>query len=409
MFKKLKEQIKKEQKPVEPEQGKRLSHKESSNGSTVFEIKGKGYPGFSIFLGAMFLGIPSILLFAILFGTPSPDNLSWGKPFALLFLLPFFVIGISTFLIGIFLWLGKSRLTLENHRISLSRMILGKAFQTKILPRENLKLRFEKSHEEDDVAHYKLTLEAGEKKISFGGSLKEAELLWLDQQIRLALGHETYDPINIATTIQQDLEAEVQNTELNRSYRSHKLQFSQTLNGWNARTKSGILGPLGLMLFGSIFLATGLFMEGSLAEYLHNQFEWFRKLVENSTGGSPPFFFALIFIVIGSGVIIGGLWSLGYQLKIEKRHSRLRITKRCYGIGTNQTVELSNIKKFEISNHGAVKDEPRFKLLIHLMNGKKVKLLHLSNGRDTGQLKAWIEADAPQLSDKILTQTKPNH
>ena len=400
MFQKIIERLKQGRKPVEPKQGKRLSREEQADGSTIFEIRGKGRPGFFIIFGGMFGGIPSVILFAILFGTPSPDNSTWGTVFALLFLIPFFAIGLTTFSIGLFLWLGKTRLTLGYQEVNLERILFGKTFQTKVLPREGLEVRFEKSHEENNVAHYKLTLESGEKKFGLGGSLKEEELLWLDQEIRLALGEETTGPVDIAAAMRQDLEAEAENAELDRNYRSKKLSFARTTQGWEAQTRSSVLGSIGLMLFGGIFLGVGLLMEGSLAEYLKGQFEWFRKMAENSTGDSPPIWAALIFGGIGALVILIGIWSLGYRMKLEKRHSRLRIIKTWFSLGTTRTVELSSIEELKITKGGEVNDVPRFKLLMHLKNDKKVKLLSFATSEDVGQLKAWIEAEVPSLSDK---------
>ncbi|MEN8695369.1 MAG: hypothetical protein ACN4GG_10620 [Akkermansiaceae bacterium] len=406
MFQKIIARLKEGRKPVEPRQGKRLSREQQEDGSAVFEIRGKGRPGFFIIFGGMFLGIPSILLFAIFFGTPSPGSPSWGTPFAVLFLIPFFVIGLSTFFIGVFLWLGKTRLTLGQQEVRLERILLKKTFQTKLLTRQGLEVRFEKSHEENDVSRYKLALESGEKKIGIGGSLKEEELLWLDQEIRLAAGEEAVGPVDIGEAIRQDLEAEADNAELDRNYRSKKLNFTRTAQGWEAHTQNGFLGSIFIILFGSIFLGVGLLMEGSLAEYLKGQFEWFRKMAENSTGDSAPIWAALLFAGAGAAVISGGIWSLGYRMKLEKRHARLRIIKTWFSMGTTRTVELSNIQDLKISKGGDVNEEPRFKLLMHLKHGKKVKLLSFATSEDVGQLKAWLEAEAPSLSDKT---SPPDH
>ena len=99
-------------------------------------------------------------------------------------------------------------------------------------------------------------------------------------------------------------------------------------------------------------------------------------------------------------MILIGIWSLGYRMKLEKRHSRLRIIKTWFSLGTTRTVELSSIEELKITKGGEVNDVPRFKSLMHLKNDKKVKLLSFATSEDVGQLKAWIEAEVPSLSDK---------
>ena len=53
--------------------------------------------------------------------------------------------------------------------------------------------------------------------------------------------------------------------------------------------------------------------------------------------------------------------------------------------------------RFEVKKSGTTNDEDRFKLLLHLHDGKKIKLLGFANSADAGQLKAWLEAENGNL------------
>lgn len=394
MFEKIKEALTAKMKPIKPVQGKRTEMEENSFGETVFTIQGKGYPGFFIIFGAMFGGIPSILLFSILFGTPSPDNTKWGTTFALLFLTPFFAIGISTFCAGIFLWLGKTRVKFTSGIVSRERSILGKVFQKKELDRKGLEVQFDVSHKENEKAHYKLKLESGGQDFTVGGTLREAELLWLERAFRKTLGEEVTDqPMNIASAIRANQEEDVNESEIDPDYQSKKLRFSKTTQGWEAHFQNGFGHSVFMIIFGSIFLLAGLLMEGSLWDYLTTNFEAARNIEESSTssGGKPPALVYFLFGGIGALVMISGILSLGYRMTLAKRHSRIHLSKHLFGIGTRRVFETNEIEKLEVKTHGKVNDSPRFKLEIHLKGGKKVKLMGFAESDDVGQLKVRLE------------------
>ncbi|MFT6179040.1 MAG: hypothetical protein ACJAQT_001587 [Akkermansiaceae bacterium] len=103
----------------------------SPNGETILTIRGQKRPGFFIIFGLIFGGIPAIMLIAIIFGTPDPDNGAGMTVFTILFLVPFLLIGAGTFLSGLFLWLGRTLVQYGPRTDSVRRELFGKAFQTK--------------------------------------------------------------------------------------------------------------------------------------------------------------------------------------------------------------------------------------------------------------------------------------
>lgn len=366
---------------------------ENSFGETVFTVRGKGYPGFFIIFGAMFGGIPSVILFAILFGKPSPENSTWGTVFALLFLTPFFLIGISTFCAGIFLWLGKTRVKFASGIVTKELSLFGKTFKKKELDREGLEVQFGLSHQENKRARYQLKLESGEKDFSVGGTLREAELLWLERAFRETLGEEVADgPMDIASAIREEEEDDVNEAEIDPDYQSKKLHFSKTTQGWEAHYKNGFGQSVFMIIFGSVFLLAGILMEGSLWGYLQENSETARNIEESSTssGGKPPILFYLLFGGIGALVMISGILSLGYRLTLAKRHSRIHLSKHWFGMGTRRIFEIDEMEKLEVKKHGEVNDTPRFKLEIVLKGAKKVKLMGFAESPDVGQLKARL-------------------
>ncbi len=56
-----------------------------------------GRPGFFVVFGLMFGGPTSLILLAIIFGTPNPENGPFATIVTGLFLTPFIVIGLGTF------------------------------------------------------------------------------------------------------------------------------------------------------------------------------------------------------------------------------------------------------------------------------------------------------------------------
>lgn len=394
MFQKFIERMAGKREPVEPRQGRRLLAEVGADEEVRFTIKGNRFPGFFVIFGLFFGGVPTLMLFAILFGTPSPDSGSLGGIFAILFLIPFFLIGAGTFLTGLFLWFGKSRITVGKGEVTVARELFGKAFQRKVFQRETLEFEFAESHRTNDVASYKLTLRDGspKNKIGIGGSLKEAELLWLEREIKTILGRETVPRRNVLEAMAEEEEEDISGTEIDPHYRSRTLRITKTGYGWEARSASTVLGAIGLMLFGSVFLTAGLLMNDGSREWLFEAIGPLRDLAGSfeSSGDGPPIWFAMIFGGVGALVMLYGVFILGYRVHISREKSRLLIERRWLFFSTTATVDPNDITELETKSSGQVNNDNRYRLMARLKTGKKVKLLGFSTAADVGQIHARV-------------------
>jgi len=396
MFQKLISSLKKTRAPLTPTQGQRIDQSTAQNGEFTLTIRGQKFPGFFIIFGLIFGGIPSIILFAILFGTSDSEN-DAGGIIATLFLIPFFLIGASTFFIGLFLWLGRTVIQIGPHSASIQRKLFGKAFQTKEFDRATLDLQFEESHKSNDVPSYKLNFQdsKAKNKIGVGGSLKEAELLWLEREVRQALGKELIPHNRVAETIKEGSIDDITETIADPDYRSRNLQFTKTTQGWEAKVQTTFLAAIFMTLFGSIFLLAGLIMATPTREFLLDLFPAIREAFADSTssGDPPPIWFAMIFGGAGLAIMLSSLFALGYHCNISKRHSRLHRERRWLIFMASDVFQISDLTKLAVKTSGNVNDDPRYRLTAHFKNGKKAKLLSFATPEDAGQLYARLRIE----------------
>ncbi|MEJ6648183.1 MAG: hypothetical protein QNL24_12770 [Akkermansiaceae bacterium] len=400
MFRKFLDAVTSKKEPVLPRQGKRLLREVEENGDSVFTIKGTGRPGFFVVFGLMFGGPTSLILLAIIFGTPNPENGPFATIVTGLFLTPFIVIGLGTFLTGVFLWFGKTRIQIGQNVVLVWRELFGKMFQQKEFSRADLNLSFDESHKSNDIPSYKLIFGDGgaKNKIGVGGSLKEEELLWLEREVKGVLGSEIEVHGGVLEAMTESGLDDIYETVLDPNYRSKNLRFTKTNSGWEGRMSSTILGGIGLMFFGSIFLVAGLMMGDVTRDSLLDLVPWIREAVADasSSGDSPPVWFAMIFGGAGLLVVLIGLFSLGYRVTLSKRHSRLHLERRWMIFVVNSLHDGSEFMELEVKQNGHVNDEPRYRLSGLLKGGKKVSLARYGSAEDVGQLYARVAEMMPR-------------
>lgn len=395
MFKELLQAITQPRKPVEPRQGKRLV-REERDGKVLFTIKGQGRPGLLVFFGLIFSVIPSVVFFTLLFGTSTFEGGSSEKLFTFLFLIPFIVIGMSTFLTGLFLWLGSTQLTVDPDKVHLQHQLFGKIFRQKLLPRTGLDIHFKENYRNNDIPVFKLNLSSkNSKDLGVGGSLKEAELLWLYQELKAALGEEADEMMGIAEALAAGGLEDINTATLISNYRSRNLQIDRTTRGWEARFRPSIPIAIVLTAFGSIFLVAGLLMGSATRGFLLDLVPPIRDAFAtyNSSGDAPPLWFALGFGIMGSIVVLFGVFTLGYRLTLSRQHSRLHLDRRWTLFLTSKIFQLSDLKDLEITATGHVNNVPRYRLNALWKNGKSTKIVGFATADDVGQLHAHLSAE----------------
>lgn len=395
MFKNLLQAIADSSRPIAPRQGKRLLKEELPNGDVVFTIKGQGRPGLLIIVGLMFGGIPGIMFFTILFGMTSVEGGPSEKIITLLFIIPFILIGLSTFSSGLFLWLGSTRLTLGPNDLHLQHQLFGKILRPKSLPRAGLEVHFKESHRNNDRPIFKLSISSNSKDLGIGGSLKEAELLWLYQELKGALGEEPAPVMSIAEAMAEGGIGAIKETAAIPNYHSKNLHFTRTTSGWEARFRTTTAMSVTVIIFGSIFLITGLLVGNTTRRFLLDFVPTIRDAVSSfgSSGDSPPDWFFLPFVLAGLAVVIYGFFLLGFRKTISRVNSRLIIDRRWTLFFTSETFQLSELQDLEIKANGHVNNVPRYRLNAIFKNGKVVKLIGFASTQDIGQLHAHLRTE----------------
>ncbi|MGC6459412.1 MAG: hypothetical protein ACON4R_13710 [Akkermansiaceae bacterium] len=391
MFRKLLKSLSGKSDPILPQQGKRLDLNNPNNDEVAFTIRGQGHPGFFIFFGAFFGGIPALMFILILTGSATAESEGAGTLFVLLFMVPFILIGGATFLAGLFLWFGRTLVQVGPSTVRAERSLFGKTFQQKQFDRSRLNLSFEESHRSNNVPHYKLKLDDGAQKIGVGGSLKEAELLWLNQELRTTLGETPREVSSVVESMAQDDLEDLDNSEIEPNYQSAKLQISPTVTGWEARTRTSIPGCLGMALFGSIFLVVGLMMWTPSRDFFFDLFPGIRDAVSDmESSGSPPTWFAMTFGGAGLVIILLAFFLLGYRSTYALRHSRFFVHRRWLIFSRTCFIDIHDIKELETGSNGHVNNVPRYHLKAHLKNGDTFRIVTFATRQDVGQLKARL-------------------
>lgn len=395
MFKNLIQAIADSSRPIEPRQGKRLFKEELPNGDLVFTIKGQGRPGLLLIFGLMFSVIPGIMFFAILFGKTTVEGGPSERIITTLFIIPFVLIGLGTLFSGLFLWLGSTRLTLGPNDLRLQHQLFGKIFRPKSLPRTGLEIHFKESHRNNNRPIFKLSISNKSKDLGIGGSLTEAELLWLYHELKAALGEEPAPVVSIAEAMAEGGIGAIEETTAIPNYHSKNLHFTRTTSGWEARFRTTTAMSVVVIIFGSIFLFIGLMVGETTRRFLLDLVPAIRDAVSSygSSGEGPPDWFHLPFVITGAAVVLYGIFMLGFRLTISRVNSRLIIDRRWTFLFTIETYQLSELNDLEIKVNGHVNNVPRYRLNALFKDGKKVKLIGFSTIEDMGQLHAHLHAE----------------
>jgi len=377
-----------------PVQGKRLQKSQGADGDTILTIKGQGHPGFFIFFGSFFGGLPVFMIFSILVGNMETDPDGMNEKFTLLFLIPFLVIGAATFLIGLFLWRGQTTVRVAAASVDVDRKLWGKTLQQRQFQRDRLELVFEESHRTNEIPHFKISLNDGSRKIGIGGSLPEEELLWLNRELRTALGAETPEVSDFYEDITRQNLASIDLIEAKDNYKSPRMHVTPTITGWEAKIKTSLGGCLSIGIFGSLFLFVGLMMWKTGRALLFDLFPWFHEAIsgmKNTSSAEPPVWFAFIFIGTGLIILFSALSSMVYRLSITLRNQALFIERRWLLISVTNRIETREISYLKVNENGHVNNQPRFQLEAQKNNGQRLKIMRFASKEDVGQLKALLQ------------------
>ncbi len=400
MLKKLAESLQSRRKAIDPKQGNRLKRSDTPEEGMIFSIRGTRFPGFFIFFGLIFGGIPTFILLGILFGTPDPDSETGAQILSSLFLLPFILVGVSTFSVGVFISLGKTLIIIGPRQVSIRRELFGKTFQTKHFQRPSLHLSFKESHETNGRPSYKLNFEDENTKgkIGIGGSLKEAELLWLEREIKKTLGQGGEEHRGVLDAISKEQSVDFSKVQLDPNYHSKTLTFTKTASGWKARSRTTLFSALSAALFGAVFFLAGLSMYEPSRNWLIDQVPGLHEIFspEDNSSEEPLLWFPLIFGGVGVIFILSGLFLLNYRSTISKQHARLHRERRWFIFVNSQVFELAALVGLTTKQSGKVNETPRHSLSARFKSGKTVKLINYASAEDTGQIYARLREHLPE-------------
>lgn len=393
MFHRIREALNSQPGPVRPRQGRRLRREQDQDGTT-FTITGVGRPGFFLLFGLFFGGFPFLMMLGFLFGNTSGSEGLFGS----LFMLPFVFVGTVCFALGLFLWFGKTTLRIQPNTVTVQRLLFDRAWQSRSYQRDELGLSFQESHRTNNLPSYKLVLTDGRPRhgIGVGGSLHEAELLWLEREVRLDLGQEAPQHRGVPQAIRQSGISEIKQASEIPAYRSKTLHILKTPHGWEATLRSGLAAPLIAMIVGTVFFLVGLFVIEGTREALRESIPGLAD--QSQQTDQPPDWFGGLFAALGLMTALLGLFLLGHRFTIVQRHSRLHLTRRWLFLSWTEIKATDELAKLVLKESGHDNHLPYYSLRVTWKDGRKSKLTYYSSGPDTGQLYARLRPFLPSAT-----------
>jgi hypothetical protein len=87
-----------------------------------------------------------------------------------------------------------------------------------------------------------------------------------------------------------------------------------------------------------------------------------------------PFFFALIFALVGGGMLLGGLYSLGNSLRVHASSRGLAIVRRVFGFPFSRTVPAAEITGMEKQIGAQSGSQAYYRVYARTRQGKRITL-----------------------------------
>ena len=146
----------------------------SRPGQIALYVPGRG-GGFFFFFAIFWLAITS----AITVGA-----LSSGEGFPILFMIPFWLVGLGMLLIGLFMRFGITGVYIDQQQFIVSKTLVGKGWTRRGLTDEIGAIRLTEAYRSNNRPVMAVGIAAGAKTYSIGSFLSGSEKKWLVSELR---------------------------------------------------------------------------------------------------------------------------------------------------------------------------------------------------------------------------------
>ena len=357
----------------------------SADGQT-WEIPATKRLNFFWFFSVFWLAITGAGTFAFLFGSVESDGGPVG-PWFLLFLVPFWAVGLGVLYVAIRGTFGSTTVIKNNRSIIVRQHLFGRS-RDKGLALDNIKrVEMDKAYSQDDEPVYRVEIKAKEgKDLKFGTTLSDDEKSWMVSELSKAckvnnvMLQASANDLNSVSVNEEEL-VEFSEKGLSVDRLENGSGFKVEVN--DKMAKYALLVSVFSLVVGSIFLVSGI---GDLAD------------VEFSGGifGIIVGLFSVVGFIVGCIACLVGIVFLVVAIKIwgtnsifEFRESELIWNKmKSHEILKTERYARSSFKGVKVKKSGHVNDVPRYE--VRLLGAKKKRLCYFVTRETADKLQCWL-------------------
>ncbi|WP_156817097.1 hypothetical protein [Rubritalea marina] len=355
---------------VQPSSSK-IVRKEEQDGSVVWLMPAKKMPNALLLFGLVWSGFVGFMLLMMLGGE------SVAIPM-LLFMIPFVAVGVGMLYFGIRKMLMESLLVVHASEVCLIQKVFGKVKQKTLKRGSKIYVERYVAYSQNEQPVYGLHLHTPNgEELKFGSRLSRDEVGWMLTQLREELSEpvdaqapQASAPGYAGAALLED-QAPLEEIE-------HKALTLKALpsGGFQLMVKN----KLGLM-----FLLIGLTFTMIMSLFV------FADSLGIENADPVPAFLAVIFYMVGIGLMIVGWGRLGRIKYVEFTDYAVKIHHTKFGNARGyQEYSKSDFDQCQMSHSGSVNNQPRYQVSL-LGEHHKVKLLHFETIQHASQVEAWVQ------------------
>ena len=366
--------------------------KSSMDGGTQWLMPASKKPNFLCFFALLWLGFVGFITFTLLFGTVEGEDPVWVF---LLFLIPFWAVGLGVGYGGLRMMLMESILVVDQSEVRLMQRLFGKV-KLKRLGREEVKcVERYTAYSQNERPVYGLRIATGGKeKIAFGSRLKEDEKRWLLSELREVLDLQSRRKSKVQSTAQaaeyggavslisyEDLEEISEGgLEVKRvGYDGFRMKRKHQSGKW-------------YLLGGVVGLVVSVFLFSEAFESLDLESEDFGLLdLVSLLFDVMPFVIGLVFGAMAIGALFAARHFMGLVEYFEFSPQELVVRKAKQGQRGKVTRYAKDVfHSATRRNTGHVNNDPRYSVSLKGRN-KRVMIVGYVPGDRADRLVEWLE------------------
>jgi len=107
------------------------------------------------------------------------------ESFSILFMVPFWVVGIGVLLMGLFIRFGVTGVYIDREQFIVTKTLWGKGWTRRGLSREISSIRLAEAYKQNERPVMAVQIAVGQKTYTFGSFLKDDEKAWLVSELRV--------------------------------------------------------------------------------------------------------------------------------------------------------------------------------------------------------------------------------